>query len=55
MTQTVSQMNSARIRFNPRLQELLESDRFDWDDLRHREAYLKAWINRPIKQQEEES
>lgn len=30
---------------NPVLAELIESGEFDWDDLRHREAYLRAWVN----------
>ena len=38
---------------NPRLAELLESGQFDWDDERHRAAWLKAWINAPRKQEEE--
>jgi hypothetical protein len=29
---------------HPRLRELLENDELDWDDERHREMYLKAWI-----------
>jgi hypothetical protein len=29
---------------NPRLRELLEKDQLDWDDPRHREAYLRAWV-----------
>lgn len=29
---------------NPRLAELLESGGLDWDDQRHREAYLRAWV-----------
>jgi hypothetical protein len=28
---------------NPRLAELLESGELDFEDPRHREAYLKAW------------
>ncbi|HTQ88185.1 MAG TPA: hypothetical protein VMK84_01695 [Streptosporangiaceae bacterium] len=27
-----------------RLRELLESGEFDWDNLAHRVAYLKAWV-----------
>jgi hypothetical protein len=30
---------------NPRLAELIASGRFDWDDGKHREAYLRAWVN----------
>ena len=33
---------------DPRLLELLESGGLDWDNPRHREAYLRAWVNRPI-------
>jgi len=29
---------------HPVLLELLEQDRLDWDDSRHREMYLKAWV-----------
>jgi hypothetical protein len=34
---------------NPRLLELLERDELDWDDQRHREAYLRAWVNGDLK------
>ena len=30
---------------NPKLLKLIESGEFDWDDPRHREAYLRAWVN----------
>ena len=55
MTQTVSLTASASTPspVHPRLTELLESGGFDWDDPRHREAYLKAWLNAPRKQEEE--
>jgi hypothetical protein len=55
MTQTVSHVHSGRTMFNPRLQELLDNGNFDWDDLRHRTAFLQAWITRPLTQYEEES
>ena len=29
---------------NPKLRELIESGQFDWDNPRHREAYLRAWV-----------
>ena len=29
---------------NGRLRELIDSGEFDWDDLNHRVAYLKAWV-----------
>ncbi len=32
---------------NPKLLDLLERDELDWDDERHREAYLKAWVKDP--------
>jgi hypothetical protein len=28
---------------DPKLRDLIESGGLDWDDDRHREAYLKAW------------
>lgn len=54
MTQTTSRPSSGNTRLNPKLKELLENGRFDWDEPRHREAFLKYWIHRPLKQQEEE-
>ena len=30
---------------HPKLAGLLESGEFDWDNPRHREAYLRAWVN----------
>jgi len=38
---------------HPKLLELLESGEFDWDNPRHREAYLRAWVNAPRMQEEE--
>jgi len=29
---------------HPKLLELLEKDELDWENLRHREMYLKAWV-----------
>ena len=40
---------------NPRLQQLLEKDELDWDDPRHREAYLKYWLSQPLEQEKEDS
>lgn len=40
---------------NRKLQELIEKDELDWDDPRHREAYLKYWLSRPLEQEEEDS
>jgi len=53
VTQTTSLLNSAGSSLHPKLRELLESGKFDWDDLRQREMYLKYWISRPIKQEED--
>ncbi len=30
---------------NPGLAALVESGELDWDNPRHREAYLRAWVN----------
>ena len=53
MTQTTSRLNSGNTILPPRLGELLEEDKLDWDDPRHREAYLRYWLHRPLAQQEE--
>jgi hypothetical protein len=37
-----------------RLQKLLDEDELDWDNPRHREAYLKAWLNEPWNQEEDQ-
>ena len=29
---------------NPRLAALIDSGQFDWDNDKHREAYLRAWV-----------
>jgi hypothetical protein len=29
---------------DPELARLIESGEFDWDNLNHRVAYLKAWV-----------
>lgn len=42
-----------RMRFHPKLRKLLEEDELDWDDPRHREAFLKAWLNTPREQEED--
>ena len=44
MTQTVSRTDSGSTSCNPRLLDLIESGELDWDNLRHREAYLRAWV-----------
>ena len=53
MTQTTSRTGSGSTTLNPRLAELLENGELDWDDPRHREVYLKYWLNRPVRQEEE--
>jgi hypothetical protein len=40
---------------NSKLRELLEKDELDWDDPRHREAYLRYWVNKPLDQEDEEN
>lgn len=54
MTQTTSRPGTGSISLNPRLRELLGGGDLDWDNPRHREAFLKYWINRPLEQEEEE-
>ena len=34
---------------HPRLLELLERNELDWDNPRHREMYLRAWLNGAVK------
>ena len=34
---------------NPKLQHLLDTDELDWDDPRHREIYLREWVNKDGK------
>jgi hypothetical protein len=34
---------------SPRLLGLLERNELDWDDEKHREAYLRAWVNGAVK------
>lgn len=29
---------------NPRLEYLLETDEFDWEDEKHREMLLRTWV-----------
>lgn len=31
---------------NPKLRNLLDRDELDWDDPRHREMYLREWVNK---------
>ena len=31
---------------NRRLQHLIDTDELDWDDPRHREMYLREWVNK---------
>jgi hypothetical protein len=37
---------------NPRLLALIDSGELDWDNPRHREAYLRAWVNGELKVRE---
>ena len=53
MTQTVSRTVSGSTP-SPRLLELLESGEFDWDNLRHREAWLRAWLNGALPRKAED-
>ncbi len=53
MTQTGSRISSVNIALNPRLLELVEKGELDMNDPRHREAYLKAWVKAPRKQEED--
>ncbi len=53
MTQTTSRLSSGNTALNPRLRELLESGGLDWDNPRHREAYLRAWVNGQLPKAEE--
>ena len=52
MTQTVSRTSSASIALNPRLQALIDHGNLDMNDPRHREAFLKAWVNAPREQED---
>lgn len=38
---------------NQRLLDLLDSADFDWDNERHREAYLKAWVQGVFRREPE--
>jgi len=38
---------------HPRLRQLLEKGEFDWDDRRHRAAFLEYWIRQPQAREEE--
>ena len=53
MTQTTSRPSTGNTSLNPRLRELLEQGGLDWDDPRHREAYLKFWLSQPLAQEED--
>ncbi len=41
------------ITLNPKLQELIDKDELDWDNPRHRQAYLQEWLKAPRNQEEE--
>jgi len=56
VTQTVSQTATGNTQSPPpRLLELLESGGLDWDDPRHREAYLRAWVSGSAPRKAEEN
>ena len=56
MTQTVSRTASGSTPSPPpRLLDLLERGELDWDDPRHREAYLRAWVNGSAPRKAEEN
>ncbi len=52
MTQTVPRISTANIALNPRLAQLIERGELDMEDPRHREAFLKAWVNAPRRQED---
>ena len=50
MTQTVSRTDTGSTPpAHPRLLELLERNELDWDNPRHREMYLRAWLNGSVE------
>ena len=53
MTQTVSRTDSGSTSCNPRLLDLIESGELDWDNPRHREAYLRAWVKGEVSRKAE--
>ena len=55
MTRTESPASSGNTALNPRLAALLESGELDWDNPRHREAYLRAWIKGDLKEEAAEA
>ena len=56
MTQTVTRTatGSTSSPPHPRLAGLLETGELDWDDPRHREAYLRAWLNGSLPRKAED-
>ena len=56
MTQTATRTASGSTPSvaHPKLAALLESGEFDWDNPRHREAYLRAWVNGVLFRQAKE-
>jgi hypothetical protein len=56
VTQTVSRTGSGSTQpASPRLLELIETGELDWDNLRHREAYLRAWVKGSLPPKDEET
>ena len=54
MTQTVSRTVSGSTP-PAKLLDLLERGEFDWDNPRHREAYLRAWVNGTLPRKAEDN
>ena len=56
MTQTATRTGTGSTRpVNPRLADLLDRGELDWDNLRHREAYLRAWVTGTLPAKDEET
>jgi len=49
VTQAMSRSGTGSTPLNPRLARLLRDGELDWDNPRHREAYLKAWVKGDVK------
>jgi hypothetical protein len=48
VTHATSRSSSGNTTLNPRLRELIETGALDWDNPRHREAYLRAWVKNEL-------
>lgn len=49
MTETACRTDTGSTASSPRLLALIESGQLDWDNPRHREAYLRAWAKGDLK------